>query len=286
MSSPAAPVYTPEFVERGYNNRVAVPEHPVWLERWTATSRDAIVALAPRRDVRYGRGPQETLDLYLPSGAPRGTLAFVHGGYWRALDKADHAFVAPPFVAQGLAVALINYDLCPQVSIGDIVTETRRAIAFLQREAVRLGVAAAPLVVAGHSAGGHLAAMLLATPAADLCVPAHPVRGAVSLSGVHDLVPLVHFSYNVDLRLDAAQARALSPVYMQARTDAPLLLAVGSDETSEFLRQTDLMWHAWPGNRPRGASGPLRIAHRHHFSVVFDYADAASALTQATLALF
>jgi arylformamidase len=112
------------------------------------------------------------------------------------------------------------------------------------------------------------------------------VHGAVSLSGVHDLTPLVHFSLNSDFRLDDVRARELSPVHMQARSDAPLLLAVGADETGEFVRQTDLLWHAWPGNRPRGASGPMRIADRHHYSVVFDYADPHSALTRGTLALF
>jgi arylformamidase len=286
MTAIQTPVYTPEFVERGYNNRAAVPEHPVWLERWTATSRDVIAAFAPRRDVRYGRGVQETLDLYLPSGTPCGTLMFIHGGWWRALDKSDHAFVVPPFLAQGMAVAVVNYDLCPQASIGEISAEMRRALAFLVREAPRLGIPAAPLVVAGHSAGGHLTAMLHATPAADLGLPAHPVHGAVSLSGVHDLTPLVHFSLNSDFRLDDVRARELSPVHMQARSDAPLLLAVGADETGEFVRQTDLLWHAWPGNRPRGASGPMRIADRHHYSVVFDYADPHSALTRGTLALF
>lgn len=282
----AAPAYTPELVERGYNNRLAVPEHPVWLARWTATSREAIAALAPRQDVRYGRGPKETLDLYVPAGRARGTLLFIHGGYWRALDKSDHGFVAPPFVAEGLAVAVMNYDLCPDVSIGEIVAQARRALGFVVREAPRLGVPASPLIVSGHSAGGHLAAMLLATPAADLGATAHPVRGAVSLSGLHDLAPLPLFSYNDVLKLDDAQARALSPLHMQPQTDAPLLLAVGSDETSEFLRQTDLMWDAWPANRPRGATGPMRIAGRHHYSVVMDYADAHSALTRATLALF
>jgi arylformamidase len=286
MSTLAAPVHTPESVERGYNNRAAVPEHPVWLERWTATSRDAIAALAPRRDVRYGRGPKETLDLYLPSGTPQGTLMFIHGGWWRALDKSDHGFVAPAFVARGLAVAVVNYDLCPDVPIAGIVAQMRRALAFLVREAPRLGVPAAPLVVAGHSAGGHLTAMLHATPAAELGAATHPVHAGLSLSGVHDLAPLTLFSHNVDFKLDDATARALSPARMQPQTAASLLLAVGADETSEFLRQTELMWDAWPRNRPRGATAPMRIAERHHYSVVFDYADPESALTRATLALF
>ncbi len=284
----AAPVaaYTAEFVERGYNNRAAVPDHPAWLERFAARSQEVIATLAPRRDMRYGRGPQETLDLYLPSGTPRGVLVFVHGGYWRSLDKRDHAFVAPPFVTQGLAVAVVNYDLCPAVSIARIVEQVNRAVARLAGDGARLGLPRVPLVVAGHSAGGHLAAMALATPAAGFGMSEHPVHAAVSLSGVHDLAPMLHFSYRADFGLDAAGADALSPVRCAPQSAAPLVLAVGADETSEFLRQADLMWDAWPANRPAGMAGPLRIAGRHHFSAVMDFAAPDAALTRATLALF
>jgi len=278
--------YTPEFVERGYNNRAAVPDYQSWFDRWAARSRAAVAALSPRLDVRYGRGAKETLDLYLPVGRPRGTLAFIHGGYWRSLDKAEHGFVAPAFVAEGIAVANLNYDLCPGATIAGIVDEITRAIAFLQREGSRLGAPAAPLVIAGHSAGGHLAAMVHATSAATLGAASHPVRGAVSLSGVHDLEPLPLSSMNAELRLDAAAARAVSPVHLAPQAEAPLLLAVGADETSEFLRQTDLLWDAWPQARPPGMEGPLRVPQRHHFNVVMDYEDPASALTRATLALF
>jgi arylformamidase len=280
------PPYTKEFVERGYNNRAAVPDHQAWFDRWAARSREVEAAHAPRKDLRYGPGPKETLDLYLPPGRPRGALMFIHGGYWRSLDKSDHGFVAPAFLAEGIAVANVNYDLCPTVSIEDIVAQMTRAVAFLGREGQRLGLAAAPLVVAGHSAGGHLAAMLLATPAARLGAAAHPVHAAVSLSGVHDLEPLLLSSYNADLRLDAASARALSPVHLEPQSRGPLLLAVGASETSEFLRQTDLLWDAWPDARPRDANGPLRVPDRHHFDVVFDFTDPRSALTRATVDLF
>src|SRR5437763_12211449 len=98
---------TPEFIEREYNNRARVPEHPQWLAQFTSRSRVAIEGLLPKQDLRYGPRPQETLDLFLPEGTPRGTFLFIHGGYWRALDKVDHAFVAPPLVAQGMAVAVL-----------------------------------------------------------------------------------------------------------------------------------------------------------------------------------
>jgi arylformamidase len=280
------PAYTPELVERGYNNRAAVPEFATWFERWAQRSAEAYAALRPQRDIRYGPGPKETLDLFLPDGRPRGLLVFIHGGWWRALDKSDHGFVAGPFARQGIAVANVNYDLCPDVPVGDIVREMQRAVAFVVREGERLGVPTAPLVVAGHSAGGHLTAMLHATPAATFGLEQHPVTGAVSLSGIHDLEPLLLYSLNSDFRFDLAEAQRLSPALHKPQTTAPILAAVGADETSEFVRQTDLLWDAWPANRPPGVKQPLHVPARHHYSVVFDYADADSALTRATLALF
>ena len=278
--------YTPEFVERGYNNRAAVPDHPQWLARFPELSASARAALAPKLDLRYGPGPKETLDLFVPAGGARGTFVFLHGGYWRALDKSDFSFVAGPFVAQGYAVAIANYDLCPEVSIATIVNECRRAVAWIVREGAAHGANSECIVVGGHSAGGHLAAMLLATDWVAQVLGRDPIAGAVSVSGVHDLTPMVQFSFNADFKLDAAEAARLSPVHLSPRSRAPLVLAVGADETSEFIRQTRILWDAWPANRPVGAHKPLIVPARHHFSVVVDYADADSELTQATLALF
>ena len=281
----AAPL-TADEVERGYNNRAAVPDHPAWFARWAERSAEAYARERALRDLRYGRGPQETLDLFLPRGGARGTFLFLHGGYWRSLDKADHAFVAPPLTAQGIAVAVANYDLCTRVDIATIVEESARAIRWLAREGRAQGTEAGRLVVGGHSAGGHLAAMMLARDwrADGFATP--PVHGALSLSGVHDLRPLTRFSGNVDLKLDDTEAARLSPALWAPATDAPLVLAVGGNETAEFLRQTALMWDAWPGNRPSGMREPLVVAGKHHFDVVLEHADPASALTRAVLAMF
>jgi arylformamidase len=281
-----APLHTPESVERGYNNRAAVPDHPRFIAQYVELSEAAIGALAPRRDLRYGPGPKETLDLFVPAGAARGTFVFFHGGYWRAFDKSDFAFVAAPFVAQGLAVAVVNYDLCPAVTIAAIVDESTRAILWLLREGEKHGAPCDRLVVGGHSAGGHLAAMLFATDWRTHGLPRAPFTGGVTLSGVHDLEPLVLSTMNADLRLDGAEARRMSPVHYQAETDAPLVVACGADETSEFLRQSELIYHAWPRNRSPGADAPLFISERHHFNVVLDYADPGSELTRVTSALF
>ena len=276
---------TREEVERGYNNRAAVADHLYWLDQFAAQSHSAIEALRPTLDIRYGSGPKETLDLYLPEGPARGTLMFIHGGYWRALDKSEHGFVAPVFVAAGFAVATINYDLCPRVTIATIVEQCRRAVRWLAREGPARG-APAPLVIAGNSAGGHLVAMMVATDWRAEGLAQVPFVAGVSLSGVHDLRPLVLYSHNVDFRLDDAEAERMSPINHEPRAHTPLVIAVGAAETSEFVRQSQLLWDAWPRNRPASMRVPLVIADRHHFNVVLDYTDPKSALTQATLSLF
>jgi len=270
---------TVEEVERGFDNRA-------WFARWAEDSRIARESLRPLLDLRYGPNAKETLDLFVPAGRARGTLLFLHGGYWRALDKSDHALVAPVLVAEGFAVAVANYDLCPAVSIAAIVDECRRALAWIVREGGAHGADTSRIVVAGHSAGGHLAAMLMATPAEAFGTGRHPLRAAVSVSGVHDLRPLTRSSMNADLRLDDDEAARLSPVLLPPRCDAPIAIFVGADETSEFLRQSALLFDAWPRQRPEGASGPIVVPGRHHFSIVADYAERGSALTAATLSQF
>jgi len=282
----AARQLSTEDVERGYNNRAAVPDHARWFERWAAMSATAFASERVVRDLRYGPNPKETLDLFLPRGPARATFLFLHGGYWRSLDKADHAFVAPPLTARGIAVAVANYDLCPNVSIATIVEESARAVAWLAREGRAHGAGADRIVVGGHSAGGHLAAMMLARDWRADGFASCPVAAGLSLSGVHDLRPLVRFSGNADFKLDDAEAARLSPVLLPPTTGASLAIAVGGAETGEFLRQSRLMWDAWPANRPKGMAGPLVVPGKHHFDVVVEHADAGSALTRATLALF
>ena len=278
-------VLTPELVERGYNNRAAVADHQVWLDRYPELSAATRARHRHKTDLRYGPAPKETLDLFVPETAVRGTFVFIHGGYWRAFDKADFHFVADPLLAQGISVAVANYDLCPAVSIARIVDECRRMMVWIARDGRQHGVVADNVVVGGHSAGGHLAAMMFATNWDALGLAQDPLVGGVTLSGVHDLKPLVLASMNGDLHLTNAEAARVSPVNHASLTQAPLLVAVGGAETSEFIRQSQLIWDSWPDNC-RPAAGPLILAGKHHFSVVADHADPDSELTRATLALF
>jgi len=273
-----------EFVEREYNNRAAVPDHPQWFARWATDSARSRARLDARLDLRYGGGPRQTLDLF-PAREPRGALLFIHGGYWRALDKSDHSFIADAWVERGIGVVVMNYDRCPAVGIPRIVEEAREAVAWLAVNGARHGVPIERLLLAGHSAGGHLVASLLAGPRPE-AAQAQSICGAVSISGVFDLEPLLLSAMNVDLRLDLATARAMSPLRHAPCLAVPLVLAVGADETREFIRQTASMWEAWPQNRPNGMERPLVVAQRHHFSVVCDFAQPASVLFRTALRLF
>jgi arylformamidase len=276
---------TPELCERGYNNRAAVPDFQQYFDRWAAESADTRKALDSALDLRYGTRPKETLDLFR-AGGRRGLLVFIHGGYWRSLDKSDFSFLARAFVADGIDVACINYDLCPSVDIGTIIDEAKSAVAWLMREGAALDLATRDIVLSGHSAGGHLIGALHATDWTMMGIDARAIRGGVSVSGVFDLEPLIHTSMNPDLRLDATNAAAWSPVRMRPVLSAPVLIAVGENETPEFIRQSQLQWDAWPQVRPAGSSGPMIIEGCNHFSAIDRLADRSHPLYRETLKLF
>lgn len=282
---PAAhPAYTTEFCEREYNARAAIPDHAQIFARWAETAAATRRQHACILDLPYGESPAERLDVFPTrrSGAP--LVVFFHGGYWRALDKSDFSWFAPPFVEQGIAVALPNYGLAPATPIEDIVRQALAALAWLYRSGGEMGIDRDRIVVAGHSAGAHLAAMTTAALwpqyAADL--PADLVKGALLVSGLFDLEPLVHAPFvNVDLKLDVERARRLSPVDLPPATAAPVTLAVGAEESSEFKRQSALLAKRWQRNVGR----MLEVEGCHHLAVCDALADPESPLFAAALEL-
>jgi arylformamidase len=213
-------------------------------------------------------------------------LAFIHGGYWRSLDAHDFYYLAPSFVAAGIAFASINYDLAPAVSVADIVGQCRAALAWLWRSAAELGVAPGRIYVAGHSAGGHLTAMLALTdwPAVDRHLPADLVKGGCAVSGIYDLDPIRRSFLNEDLRLDAASARQGSPIrLLGGKRPPPLILAVGSDETDEFLRQQADFAAAW---RDHGFNFQVvELPGRNHFTAIDALGDTDHRLNAAVRAM-
>jgi len=222
-----------EVLEAEYNIRRRHPESPEHYARYKADSEAARAALGGKLDLAYGDAAGERLDFFPAARADGPLLLFIHGGYWRALDKRDVSFIAPPFVAAGIAVALINYDLTPKVTVETIVAQTQRAIRWTYDNARRLGFDPARLVVGGHSAGGQLTALALAAE------PALPIAAGIAVSGVFDLVPLLQTNVNVQLTLDEPRARRLSPMHRPRRDRAPELICVGGAETAGVIWQSE-----------------------------------------------
>ena len=275
---------SPHQLDHEYNARAAIADHPQIFARWRAESQAVRDDLRYEADYYYGPSPAESLDLYPAAGRNAPLLVFIHGGYWRSLDKRDFSFLAPAFVRAGVAVAMPNYGLAPATSIKQMVRQLLRAMAWLYRHLPELGIDASRIVVTGHSAGAQLAAMMLAAEwrllASDL--PPDLVRGAVCISGIYDLQPLVRAPFlQDDLRLDAAAARLVSPVAYRPRLATPLLTAVGGDESAEFQRQNRLIAAAWP----HCLRHDLPLPGRHHLASVEALGDPTHPLFHATLHL-
>lgn len=271
---------SPAWHDRQYNNRANIPEHPAILRHWADASAQARASTpGTLLDLRYGDGAGEGVDVFgfRSAGTRAPMLVWIHGGYWRALSKSDHSFVAPPLVAAGAVVVVPDYALAPAVGIEHIVLQTARAVAWTWREATRLGGDPSRIVVGGHSAGGHLAAMMLECRWQDLAadLPADLVRVAVSLSGVFDLEPLRHAPFlSPDLGLDARRAAVLSPAHLPAPPPPRRLLAlVGERETSEFHRQNRLIRKRW-GRRVVPVCES--VAGCHHMDILHTLADPCS----------
>lgn len=280
----------PAWLDSQYNNRTLVPDFAEHLQHWREASAHARVLTHGRSklNVPYGPSPAETLDVFRPERAPKGgapVLVFIHGGYWRSLDKADHSFVAPAFVQQGVCVVVPNYGLCPAVSMSDIALQLTRALAWVVRHAAEHGGDPTRITVVGHSAGGHLAAMLLACDwtKVDADVPAHLVRNALSISGLFQLEPLRHTPFLMnDVRMDANEARRLSPALWPAPAKGSLAAVVGGDESGEFLRQNALIQKAWGVQRVPVCSA---LPGLNHFSVLGALAQPGHRLHRQALTL-
>ena len=270
------PLNDPAWLERMYNNRALVADHMDYLQRWAEDSARVRASQPCVLDVAYGTGAGESLDIFpaartAPAGVP--VLVFIHGGYWRSLDKSDHSFIAPPFTQAGFCAVVVNYALCPgtpdaPVTIPHIVRQMEKALAWVAHHIASHGGDPKRITVAGHSAGGHLAAMLLTSvwPLIANGLSDGLVRNALSISGVHDLEPIMYTPmYQAVLNLTEQQVLQYSPARLLEPATGTLHCAVGADESPEFLRQNQLMQDAWGSHFvPRSVSLP----GLHHFSVV------------------
>jgi arylformamidase len=253
-----------------YNNRGKVSNYEDFAADWAKRS-DAARRDLPRSaiDLTYGDGPRETFDLFLPENVVNPPLfAFIHGGYWQWNDKESYAFLAESFVNSGCAFANIEYALCPDVTLEQLVDQIRRAFAHLWRNGRELGFDQDNILVSGHSAGGHLTGVVLTTDwdnyATDL--PRNLVRSGMPISGVFDLEPIRHTPIGDPLDLNAARAAMLSPMFNQPRARAETVIALGAHEGREFHRQAEeFAAHC----RRQGSNVQIRsIAGANHFSVI------------------
>jgi arylformamidase len=272
----------PIDLEAEYNNRARVPVHPEIFARWEregaayrAAARGAEIGL------KYGPSPRQTLD-YFPAkddGAQTPLALFIHGGWWRSLDPKLFSQTAGGPNAHGISVAVAGYDLCPNVSIATITEQMRSACLFLWRKHGKR------IFVYGHSAGGHLAACLLATDwkTLDATAPDDLVPAAYAISGVFDLVPLTQVTPNADLKLDDAEAKRMSPLLWKAPAGRALDCVVGGIESSEFLRQSRDMADGWSAHGV--ATRYEEMPGANHFTVVDPLQDAESGMVKRLVEL-
>lgn len=256
-----------------YNNRARVPENPALMAGWARDAAAYRDTHAPRQ-IAYGPGPRHVIDVFTgedDDGAP--LAVFIHGGYWQALDGSSFSHMARGLNAHGVSVAVPTYDLCPQVSVADIIMQMREAM-------LELAKLSQSLIVSGHSAGGHLAACMLATDwkAYDPSLPPNLVGAAYAISGLFELEPLVPTSINKALRLDQATARATSPLFWQPPSHGSLDAVVGEAESAEYHRQSRSIVEAWGSAGIATQYGAVPAAN--HFTAIAPLADPASSMTQ------
>jgi arylformamidase len=261
------------WLDLQYDNRRRVPEFAQHLARWRAASAQVRVQTDCRVDIPFTPDGAVTLDVFPAAQADAPVLVFIHGGYWRSLDKADFSFVATPFVAAGAMVVVPNYSLCPAVTVDTIALQAAQALAWVHRHAAQYGGDAARCVAAGHSAGGHLAAMLLACDGRRLSrgLPQRLLRRAVSVSGLYELAPLAAApSLQADLRLTPEVITRTSPALFAPPAGACLATVVGALESEEFLRQNRLIRERWG---PTVVPVCEELPGRDHFSVLDELVD-------------
>ncbi len=252
------------------------------FERWQRAAEKARATLDCYLDVPYGPTDAEKMDIFRAQGESRGLLMFIHGGYWRALDKKTFSFLAPSLTRAGITLAVPNYSLCPAVEVRDIVMQMAQACAWLYRNGSNFGAPAHRLHVCGHSAGGHLTAMMLAAiwPAYSSDLPSKTVQGGLSISGVYDLTEICKVpSVNCDVRLSGKSAIPVSPAFLPPATDAPLYTAVGANENEGFHIQNRLIARKWKSVH----KGDIPCPGDNHFTVLDRLADPAAALHRAAL---
>jgi arylformamidase len=273
-----------EYYSQQYNARATIPDHPYIFTRWLKDSTHARRTSAALLDLSYGESSGERLDFFPAQRGGAPLLVFIHGGWWRSLDKSDFSFIAPAFVRAGFNVALTNYTLAPAAPVAEIVRQQLRALAWLYRHAEQYDFDPQRIVVAGHSAGAHLSAMMLAAgwPVFGEDLPADLVKAGILMSGIYDLEPMRHTDFvSADLKLTEADVAQLSPVWMPQPHAAPFITAVGGLESDEFKRQNTLIAQRWKANH----AADIALPNVNHLTICDAFATPGNPLFEASVRL-
>jgi arylformamidase len=281
MNESAYEGFRQDDLEYQYNPRVSVPEYPELAKLRAAQARKVRQSAKSWLNVAYGSSPREMLDIY-PADRPGGpVLVYIHGGYWRSGSKEDNCNFVPTFTRRGATVALVEYDLCPQVTITDIVRQTRASIAWVYRNIVRYGANPEKLFISGHSAGGHLTAMALAHDWEQEGLPRDIIKGAVATSGVYDLDVVMRISVQEQVRLTPELARLNSPFLNPPRLKCPLVVAVGGDEPKGWQQMSESYFHYC---KQHGMNVEYLVEpDANHYTMSEHLLDDAQPLTQAMI---
>ncbi|MBI4526322.1 MAG: alpha/beta hydrolase [Deltaproteobacteria bacterium] len=281
MSAVVYKGFTQEEMEFQFNPQVSAPDYPRWAEERKKASLRAREALKSYLDVSYGSSPRQVMDIFpaAKSGAP--VLAYIHGGYWRGGSKEENCHFAELCVKRGATVAVLEHDLCPSVTVTEIVRQIRSAIVWIHGNIAKYGGNPSRLYLAGSSAGGHLVAMALAHDWQKEALPRQLIKGATAISGVYDLDAVLHVSVNNEIRLEEDSARENSPFLHPPLPYSPLIIAVGGDETRGWKQMSEDFFTLC---KKRGVECEyLEVPGAHHFSLSAHLADPNSPLARAIL---
>jgi arylformamidase len=266
-------------LEKGYNVRLLRDDMPQLFEGWTARSEAFRADAHMRLDCPYDTGPRDKLDLFRCGDKAAPLFVFIHGGYWQRGDKSVFSFIAQPFIERGVDVALIGYQLCPETDMTSMVGQIRKAMIWLWRNAGPHGMSADRINICGHSAGGHLTTMMLATEWRQFGddLPVDLIKTAIPMSGLYQLEPLLHTTINDALAMDVEDAHTNSPYFLQPPTDAPLLVTIGGDESPQLHWQTDQFVAHW---------GRYSVPIETHVEPGVDHFDLANRLASSDSEIF
>jgi len=266
--------------DNAYTNGANIAGGDRWPDAWVGPAKayreERVAAGKVQLGLTYGDRPRNSFDLFLPDAEPKGLVIFIHGGYWMRFDQSFWSHLAKGPLAHGYAVAMPTYTLCPENRIAGISAEIGAAIEKIA------GMVGGPIHLAGHSAGGHLATRIVSGNTSLSEAVGGRVRNVVSISGLHDLRALMRTALNQTLKIDAAEAKAESPVFLEPLEHVRVTCWVGGGERAEFIRQSKLLANAWIG--VGGATAYVEEPDRHHFNIIDGLADPAHPLTRALLA--